>query len=271
MLRKVFWLSWFKRQVLKFWLRAGEKGPGTAAVKYPNGATPAEQQKALQLAEAMVNKIAIAVPDNIGLVEQLLTQARPQDPKVYEMLFTALQYAIARRVKGETLSSFGNEGGTGSKSMGDTHTETKEERSVSFCKMVERVINLQLIRPLVVWNYGPNAPLPVWTIEKNPQQDLKQRAEIDDTLQAMGLAIPKSYAQKQYGIPEPENEEDTLTRTATAPAPLQATGNQLTQTFADAELKREMADIDKLLVESLRAAQTIMRDRIANVLTEVRV
>jgi phage gp29-like protein len=64
LLRKIFWLSWFKRQALRFWLRYGEKGPGTAAVKYPAGATEDEKQQALAAAEAIVSKIAVAIPEN---------------------------------------------------------------------------------------------------------------------------------------------------------------------------------------------------------------
>ena len=49
-----------------------------------------------------------------------------------------MQYSIARRVLGETLTSFGNEGGGGSKAQGDTHADTLEKRSVELCRSWSR-------------------------------------------------------------------------------------------------------------------------------------
>ena len=267
LLRKVFWPSWFKRNVQKFWVRAAEKGPGTAAVKYPQGASQDEKNKAVATAEQVINSIAVAVPENTGLITELLTQARAINPDVYAKLFQNLQYSIARRIKGETLTSFANEGQTGSRAQGEVHGETKEERSVSFCKLVEQAINDQLVRRLVLYNFGPDAPMPTFVIEKNPPQDLKGRVEIDNTLQAMGMPIPKSYIAEMYAIPEAQEGDEILVRSASATAPVQATGNIPSQ-FDD--VHREMKDVDRLLADAEKTAQDLMRTRLAEILAEVR-
>jgi phage gp29-like protein len=156
----VFWPSWFKRQALRFWLRFAEKGPGTAAVMYPPGATDDEKQKALAAAEAIINTVAVAIPENFKLVKQLLTSARAQNPAVYEKLYAEMKYSIARRILGQTLTSFGNEGGTGAKSLGDVHAEVEDEISQELAKNFAAVMNDQVVKPLVLWNFGPKAPMP---------------------------------------------------------------------------------------------------------------
>src|SRR5579875_2908338 len=63
-LRDTYWASWFKRNVLRFWMKYGEKGPGTAVVTHKSDASPQEKQIALAAAEAIANEVAIAVSEN---------------------------------------------------------------------------------------------------------------------------------------------------------------------------------------------------------------
>lgn len=60
MLRRVFWPSWFKRQDMKFWLKFIEKGTGSVVVRYPQGSTDQDKQRALEAAEAILGAY---VPD----------------------------------------------------------------------------------------------------------------------------------------------------------------------------------------------------------------
>jgi phage gp29-like protein len=202
LLRGVFWPSWFKRQAQRFWLRFAEKGPGTAAVMYPQSATDDEKQKALEAAENIIEKIAVAFPENFKLVEKLLESARSQDPSVYEHLVDSCKMSIARRILGQTLTSHGNEGGTGSQALGEVHQDIFDLKSIELAVMLESVINNQLVKPLVLWNFGPQAPMPKLTIAKKKEKDLASRVKIEDTLQTMGLDIPESYVRKTYGVPE---------------------------------------------------------------------
>jgi phage gp29-like protein len=145
-------------------LRYGEKGPGTAAVKYPQGATDPEKAQALAAAEAIVSKIAVAIPENFSMVEELLTAARSQNPAVYEKLLTEMADRITRRIAGQTLTSHGSDQGAGTQALGTVHEETKYQKTCAIAKGLQCVINDQLVKPLVLWNFGPNAPAPKWTI-----------------------------------------------------------------------------------------------------------
>lgn len=212
LIRQVFWPSWFKRQALRMWLRFGEKGPGTAAVKYPKGATEDEQRKALAAAESIVEKIAVAVPENFALVEELLTAARSQNPAVYEKLVDRMEMSITRRILGQTLTSHGSDGGTGSFALGGVHEDILFLKVKELAGALQSVINEQLVRRLVLWNFGPKTPMPKWTISSEQPDDLSQLSIMLDRLQLMGTPIPKSYMLKKFAITESKDETDTLVR-----------------------------------------------------------
>ena len=222
LLKSVFWPSWFKRNVERLWLQYAEKGPGTAVTRYKDADNESEKQKAVDAAQAIIDNTAVAIPEGMQLEVELLKVARTQDPAVYEKFFMAMQYSIARRILGETLTSFGNEGGTGSKAQGDVHADTLEQRSIELCRSVETVINTQLIRPLVLWNFGPAAPMPTWQFDLEQEEDLVKRLAIDAGLQRMGKKFTVGYVADRYDAPlaageNGENPEDILVPNVSAP------------------------------------------------------
>ena len=277
LLRRAFFPSWFKRNAIRFWLRFAEKAPGTAAVKYPSGASEDEQKKALAAAEALIEKVAIAVPSNFELVEELLTSARSQNPAVYERLVQRNELAIARAILGETLTSHGSEGGAGSYSLGQVHQEIFRQRTIELSKALEAVINDQLVRRLVLWNFGPDAPMPRWKINTKDPDELSVRIKLDQILQSMGLQITENYARSMYGIPKPAEADQVL-----QPRPLQVpqTGGGIdvaspgdvpprsNRQFADARGKdraridKDQGDLQRFMGQIRREAIEVYRTRV---------
>jgi phage gp29-like protein len=247
LLRRVFWPSWFKRQALRMWLRYGEKGPGTAAVMYPNGANQDEKQKALAAAEAIVEKIAIAIPENFSMVKELLTSARAQSPSVYENLINQMAANISRAIVGQTLTSRGNEGGTGSKALGGVHMKMFFLKDVEAARKLETVINDQLVKPLVLWNFGPNVAMPKFVIDKEDEEDLVQRILIDRNAQGMGVPITQEYMLKRYGYEAPEAGDVILTPPQGAAATAIGSGAASIPSFSDAEAKRNADEVSQIL------------------------
>lgn len=272
LIKSVFWPSWFKRNVERLWLQFAEKGPGTAVVYYNDPDNAAEKQNAAAIAQAIVESTAIAVPQSFKLESELLKMARSQDPAVYEKFFQAMQYSIARRILGETLTSFGNEGGTGARAQGQVHADTLDQRSIELCRAVQTVINQQLIRPLVLWNFGPDAPIPTWSFDLEEEEDLIKRLAVDAGLQRMGKKFTVGYVADRYGVPlaageNGENPEDVLVPNAAAPNV--AIADQARATFAEGSAEdqahREIAELEGLF-DSLRAdARGVFKDRIAEI------
>jgi len=247
LLRRVFWNSWFKRQALRFWLRFGEKGPGTAAVLYPQGAGQDEKQKALAAAEAIVEKIAIAMPENFQIVKELLTSARSQKPDVYKQLADDQKYSIARAILGQTLTSYGNEGGKGSNALGSVHAKMFYLKEVEVAIKLQAVINDQLVRPLVLWNFGPDAPMPQFAISTEDEQDLVQRIGIDSTAQDMGVPLTQQYMFETYGYTAPGEKDQILVKPQGSSGSTISSAAANDPSFSDAEAVHNIKEVNELL------------------------
>jgi phage gp29-like protein len=267
LLKSVFWPSWFKRNMLRLWLQFAEKGPGTAVVRYNDADSPAEKSKAAALAQAIVENTAIAMPIGTQFDAELLKIARSQDPAVYEKFYQTMQYAIVRKVLGETLTSFGNEGGGGSKAQGDTHADTLEKRSVELCRSVASVINRQVVRPLVIWNFGPNAPVPKWGFDLEEEADLNAQLTVDSGLQRMGKQFTVGYIVDRYGVPIAKGEDPQAVLVPNVTAPQVMLSDRTTSSFSEAEedAHAELAEFDTLFGQLKEEAGGLFKERIREV------
>jgi phage gp29-like protein len=263
LLKSVFWPSWFKRNMLRLWVQFAEKGPGTAVVQYADPDDEAQKRNAAAVAQAIVENTAVAIPQNMTLMEELLKSARSQDPAVYENFYQKMQYAITRKVLGETLTSFGNEGGRGSQAQGQTHADTLETRSIELCRAVESVINRQLIRPLVLWNFGPSAPMPKWSFDLEQQEDLVARLTVDSGLQRMGKKFTAGYIADRYETPlaPGEDPDAELVPNTSAPQPMV----QDKVSFSEAQANADLAEFDKVFAQLDDEARDLYRERIREV------
>jgi phage gp29-like protein len=258
LLKAVFWPSWFKRNVQRLWVQFAEKGPGTAVVRYNDPDNVAERQQAAAIAQAIIDNVAIAVPQSFNYDADLLKIARSQDPAVYERFFQAMQYSIARKILGETLTSFGNEGGTGAKAQGEVHADTLEKRTVELCRAVASVINRQLVRPLVLWNFGPDAPMPTWSFDLEQEEDLAKRLAIDSGLQRMGKQFTVGYVADRYDVPMAvgEDPEQVLTPNTNAPQV-----NMTDRVSSFAENEHELREFDKLFAQLKEGVEPLLAER----------
>jgi phage gp29-like protein len=274
LLRSVFWYSWFKRNMLALWLKYGEKGPGTAAVKYQDAASVTQQQQAADIALNIRNSPAFAIPEGMEYDAELLKVANAMDPKVYASLVEAMQLDIVRRILGETLTSFGAEKGKGTQALGTVHSDTLEKKAITICKALAGVINQQLVRPLVMWNFGPQAPMPKWGWEVEQTEDLDKKLDRDATLQGMGLPYSESYLRKTYEIPAPEPGDVIVSKPQ---APVMPLPDAQDVTFAERERRlrnqgaadEQLDALDKLIVDLQNESKSLLSKRVREVVDAV--
>ena len=203
LMRRVFWPSWFKRQDMKFWLKFIEKGTGSVVVRYPQGSTDEDKQRALDAAEAINDETAVAIPENFQIVSELLDASRAGSTDTFLSLADTLcNNEMARVILGQTLTQRGSEGG-GSRALGEVHQEVRFEKIAADARSLMSVINDQLLRRLFLFNFGPGVAPPRWTIPLDPPQDLVARIEIDRQLAELGVPLPLGYLQRTYSIPAP--------------------------------------------------------------------
>jgi phage gp29-like protein len=238
-------------------------------VHYNDADNESERQKAVDIAQALIDNVAVAVPKGFEYDKDLLKIARSQDPRVYENFFQAMQYSIARRTLGETLTSFGNEGGTGSKAQGSTHADTLDKRSVELCRSLQSVVNQQLIKPLVLWNFGPKAPMPVWQFDLEEAEDLSLALTVDSGLQRMGKLFTVGYISDRYDRPMAKGEDPDQVLVPNVNAPPVALTDRSTATFAErqaeAAMRAEMDQYDTLFAQLQTEAKGIFAKRVRDI------
>lgn len=211
LLRRVFWASWFKRQDLKFWLKFIEKGTGSVVVRYPQGATDQDKQRALEAAEAINAETAVAIPDNFQIASELLQAARAGDSSVFLALADQLcNNEIARVILGQTLTQRAGEEGRGSRALGEVHEEVRFEKIAADARDLMAVVNDQLLRWLFLFNFGPDVSVPRWSVQLDPPEDLRQRIEIDERLARLGVPLPLTHLQRVYSVPSAQPGEAAL-------------------------------------------------------------
>ncbi|MFC6645457.1 DUF935 domain-containing protein [Granulicella cerasi] len=247
LLQRAFWPSWIKRQILAFWLRAGEKANGMAITRYEESADDSRINLALEIAEALAQGVAFAAPEGMVIDTDLLKAAQAGKTDVYKELFLQMQYSIARAIKGETLTSMGSEGGHGSHTQGKTHQQTFDKRSISLAKKHARVVNMQYLRRLHLWNYGPNVAAPVFAWDTAEEEDLVQKGTLYSIAQRIGVPIGAAWAADQLQIP-PVGEGD-VPLVPNANAPTEAAPASVFSEADKTKVQIDLKDLDKLAAQ----------------------
>ncbi|MET0626590.1 MAG: DUF935 family protein [Pyrinomonadaceae bacterium] len=218
LLRKVFWPSWLKRANVKNWLRYGEKGAGTVASRYNDGAAAAEQQMALDAARAVFEESVVALPKKFQ-IEVLESVRTSMGSSFKEFADDFCNAGIARVILGQTLTSRGGEGGSGGRALGEVHERVQETKTEVDAKSLMLAVNTRLVWPLYIANFGYVGQPPMWVINYEPGADLDALAQILERLWKMGLPIPRAHVYNTFQVAAPGKGEDVLPAPSTITAP----------------------------------------------------
>lgn len=216
-LKKCFWLSWFKRQAFRQWLRYLEKGSGSVVSRYNDGASKDEKGKALDAARAVNEESAVAVPNKFHI--EVMEHVRQSLGTAFEGLTDDMcNNGIFRVINGQTLTTRGSEGG-GSQALGNVHQQVRAEKTEWDAKFLMHNVNKSFVRPIVFWKFGPSTRLPRWVIDYDPKRDQSAESIVDDRLHSMGLPMTKKYFYDKYNVPKPTDGEELLEAPANESAP----------------------------------------------------
>ncbi|MGH9944880.1 MAG: phage portal protein family protein, partial [Pyrinomonadaceae bacterium] len=244
--RKAFWASWFKRASIKQWLRFLEKGPGSVVTRYNDGAPVSEQERALDAARAVNEEAAVALAQKFPV--EVLQHVRQSMGSAYrEMVDDFCNNEIARIYLGQTLTSRGSEGG-GSRALGEVHERVGDKKTEVDAKSLMMPVNMQLVWPLVLLNFGPNVRPPMWMIDYEPGRDLQATQKWLEGLHRMRVPISKKFVFDVFPMNEPESEEDTLpppSGNEESPRDDADEGENETSGFAEGGQKKKRPDIHR--------------------------
>jgi phage gp29-like protein len=196
-LRTVWWLAYFKRQVLKFWVAYCEKfGTPTAVLTHPLSATERERRAFKRIIGSIQQETGLVVPEGVSL--SLLEAQRQGSVFAYKDLIELCNREMSKALLGQTLTTEAGE--RGAYGLGRVHQDVRADLTRADARALEAVINGQLVRAIVDLNFpAGRRHYPRWRIEPPQARDLKLELEIDAFLAEQGLAQDTAALYARYG------------------------------------------------------------------------
>ncbi len=202
-LRCVWWLSWFKRQVLRFWVMYCEKfGSPTTVLHHPPAAGTEERQQFRRIVGSLQQETGIVLPEGVEL--SLLEGARSGSVETYLELVEFCNREMSKALLGQTLTTQ-SDGGRGSYALGQVHENVRADIIRSDAQALAGIVNSTLLRWIVELN-RPQAldRLPRLELEPPLDRDPRLELEIDAFLAAQGIAQDPAVLCARYGRSLPE-------------------------------------------------------------------
>ena len=204
-LRVCAWMYLFKNYTLKDWVGFCEVyGMPIRLGKYQPGASR-EDKRALMTALRQIGSDAAGIfPD--GTTIEFINTEKSSSTDLYERLARYCDEQISKAILGQTLTS---DSGGGSYAQSKTHNDVRHDLTVADCKALAATLRRDLIRPLVLYNFGEDKRIPYLRFDAEESEDLTQTAQVIATLiEKTGVQIPTSYIYKKFSIPKPEGDEE---------------------------------------------------------------
>jgi phage gp29-like protein len=196
-LRSVWWLAWFKRQVLRFWVMYLEKyGSPTAVLRHPLSATTAEKRAYRRIIGSLQQETGLVVPEGVEL--QLLEATRGGGAGSYRELVELANREMSKALLGQTLTAESD--GRGSYALGRVHEAVRADIVRQDAQALMALINTQLVRWIVDLNFpAGERSYPRWQLTPPASDDLKLQLEIDRFFAEQGLGLDKPELYGRYG------------------------------------------------------------------------
>lgn len=207
-LRVVAWMYLFKNYTLKDWVAFCEVfGMPLRLGKYQPGASEDDKRALMQALVAIGADAAGIFPD--GTAIEFVNTEKTSSTDLYERLARYCDEQVSKAILGQTLTS---DSGGGSYAQSKTHNDVRHDLTAADCKAIAATLRRDLIRPLVLYNFGEDKRIPYLRFDAEESEDLTQTATVIGTLiREAGLKVPTSYIYKKFSIPKPEGDEEVAT------------------------------------------------------------
>ncbi|EPR07668.1 DUF935 domain-containing protein [Ruminiclostridium papyrosolvens] len=264
-LRVVAWMYLFKNYDLKDWVSFCEIfGMPLRLGKYAQGSSEDDKKALMQALIQIGTDAAGIIPD--GTEIDFKEAAKTSSTDVYERLARYCDEQMSKAILGQTLTS---DSGGGSFAQSKTHNEVRHDLTVADCKALAATLRRDIIRPLVLFNFGEDRRIPYIRYDCEEAEDQKETVGIYKQLICdIGLKVPTAHLYKKFSIPKPENGEEVATPSNGTSFPLPM--KQRTQLIANKETAKEelgtQKHIDNLATVVTRKSSGLFQKLFAPVL-----
>ncbi len=210
MLRVCAWMYLFKNYAIKDWISFAELyGMPLRLGVYEPGASPDDKAALLDAVRSLGTDAAGIVSKNTEV--RFIEAQKSGSVNVYDTLANFCDAQVSKAILGQTLTSeAGGRSGTGSYALGTVHAGVRRDLVTADSKSLARTINHQLLRPLVGFNFGWDAPAPKLRFLDQQPEDLETLARVYTSLREMGFDISQEHVSHRFKVPMRKPEQTAL-------------------------------------------------------------
>ena len=197
--RLVAWSYMAKMYNFKDWLAFVEIfGMPLRVGKYGTNALP-EDIQVLKTAVANLGSDAAAVlPESMKIEFEKAAQATGGE-KLFQGLAEWVDKQTSKAVLGQTMTA--DDGS--SMAQAKVHDEVRDDIRDSDAEQLEETLNLQLIKPFIDLNYGPQKTYPWLKLFIREPEDIVALTSALKELVPLGLRVEQSVVRDKIGLPDP--------------------------------------------------------------------
>ncbi len=216
LLRTCAWMYLFKNYDIKDWIVFAEiYGMPLRVGRYDPGTSKEDREVLIQAVQSLSTDAAAVISKSTE-IEFVETAKGSQGNNIYDLLAAFCNKELSKAVLGQTASTEGTPGKLGNETAQDNVRQDLKEADA---KALAKTLKMQLVRPLVGFNFGWDTALPDLKLIFEEAEDLQATATTYKTLVEAGFdGIPKSHIHEKFGIPLPKEGEETLQPPATQPS-----------------------------------------------------
>ncbi len=202
--RTLLWWWLFKNVAMKDWATYSELfGAPLRVGKYPAGSKPDDVDAMYDALVRLGVDAVAAIPADMQI--EFVTASNSGSGDVQERLVRFCDRAISKGVLGQTLTTEADE--TGTQALGTVHEGVRQDILVSDAKQLARTLTRDLVRPLVLFQWGNQVAPPRFEFLTEPEADRKVeaegqeiRAKVFAAARQLGVPVTLQQVQQELGI-----------------------------------------------------------------------
>lgn len=208
--RPVAWMWMFKNYTLKDWVQFIEiYGQPFRIGKFAPGASQGDQDALLRAVISLASDAGCIIPSTMQI--DLVEAMKSGGTDVFEKLARYGDEQMSKIVLGQTGTTDAAPSGLGGQSSKNAHNDVRGDIERADASALMAAINLQLVRPYVDLNIGPQQNYPWLYIGRPEDQDVQMMIDAAAKLAPLGLKIRQQDLRGAVGFSEPQDGDELLT------------------------------------------------------------
>ena len=217
--RVLVWLAAFANKGWRSWILYSELygSPERVVTIIKDKADTFDKHAAQEIADAGLTSGSTLVTDAVEIETRWPDAKGSSASSPSKPLIDQTKDEMALAVLGQLGTTGAVTGGLGA--TGGNQEKVRADILNADNDAISETVTDQLIRWIVLYEFGPDVPLPVFSFDIEETADAKTMAEALDILVGLGLEIPKRFVHDTTGIPAPSDGEPILTKAAAPASP----------------------------------------------------